>query len=107
MFVKDVLIKITSAHAGAASVVDNEGKLLGIFTDGDLRRNLERYPNLLRKKVKDVMTKNPIVVKDDDLASQALKILETKKIDEVPVVNRDYQPVGMLDVQDLIAAGIL
>jgi arabinose-5-phosphate isomerase len=53
------------------------------------------------------MTKNPVVVKDDDLASEALKVLETKRIDEVPVVDGDYQPVGMLDVQDLIAAGIL
>jgi arabinose-5-phosphate isomerase len=105
--VKDVLVKITSAHAGAASVVDESNKLVGIFTDGDLRRNLERYPNLLRKKVKDVMTKNPVVVKDDDLASGALKVLEGKKIDEVPVVDKDYCPVGMLDVQDLIAAGIL
>ncbi|MDD4182799.1 MAG: KpsF/GutQ family sugar-phosphate isomerase [Candidatus Omnitrophica bacterium] len=105
--VKDVLVKITSAHAGAASVVDGSNKLVGIFTDGDLRRNLECYPNLLRKKVKDVMTKNPVVVKDDDLASQALKVLEGKKIDEVPVVDKDYCPVGMLDVQDLIAAGIL
>ncbi|MCK9615489.1 MAG: KpsF/GutQ family sugar-phosphate isomerase [Candidatus Omnitrophica bacterium] len=105
--VKDVLVKITSAHAGAASVVDSSGRLIGIFTDGDLRRNLERYSNLLRKKVKDVMTKGPIVVEDGDLASRALKILETKKIDEVPVVDKNYRPVGMLDVQDLIAAGIL
>jgi arabinose-5-phosphate isomerase len=53
------------------------------------------------------MTKKPVVVKDDDLASQALKILETRKIDEVPVVDKDYRPVGMLDIQDLIAAGII
>ena len=107
MQVKDVLVKITSSHAGAASVINKDKKLVGIFTDGDLRRNLERYPNLLRKKVKDVMTKNPIVVRDDDLASAALKVLENKKIDEVPVVDKNYKPAGMLDVQDLIAAGIL
>jgi arabinose-5-phosphate isomerase len=107
VLIKDVLVKITSAHAGAASVVNKEGKLCGIFTDGDLRRNLEKHHNLLRKKVKEVMTKNPVVVRDDDLASQALKVLETKKIDEVPVINDEYKPVGMLDVQDLIAAGIL
>ena len=107
MLVKDVLLKITSSHAGAASVVNKDKKLIGIFTDGDLRRNLERYPNLLRKKVKDVMTKNPVVVRDDDLASVALKVLENKKIDEVPVVDKNYKPAGMLDVQDLIAAGIL
>ncbi len=105
--IKDVLLKITTLHAGAASVVDKRGKLVGIFTDGDLRRNLERYPQLLKKRVKEVMTKNPTVVKDTDLASQALRILEERKIDEVPVVDNKYRPVGMLDIQDLIAAGII
>lgn len=105
--VKDVLVKITSSHAGAASVINKEGKLVGIFTDGDLRRHLEYEPHLLKKKVKNVMTKNPIVVKDTDLASYALKVLEKKKIDEVPVIDKRGQPVGMLDVQDLISAGIV
>ncbi|MDD5195422.1 MAG: KpsF/GutQ family sugar-phosphate isomerase [Candidatus Omnitrophica bacterium] len=105
--VKVALVKITSAHAGAAIIVDKKGALAGIFTDGDLRRNLERHRNLLKMKVGEVMTKNPVVVKDDDLASEALKVLETRKIDEVPVVDKDYKPIGMLDVQDLIAAGII
>ena len=105
--VKEVILKITSAHAGAAAIVNKEKKLTGIFTDGDLRRNLGKYPQLLKKKVKTVMTKSPIVVCDDDLASEVLKILEKKKIDEVPVVDRDCHPAGMLDIQDLIAAGII
>mgnify|MGYP000076500083 CR=1 FL=1 len=105
--VKDVLVKITSSHAGAASVVDKKKRLVGIFTDGDLRRNLERDPYILRRKVKEVMTKNPAKVYESDLASEALKVLESKKIDEVPVVNNSLKVVGMLDVQDLIAAGII
>jgi len=105
--VKEVILKITTAHAGAATVVNKSKKLTGIFTDGDLRRNLEKHPHLLKEKIKMVMTKNPIVVCDDDLASEALKILERKKIDEVPVVDKNYYPAGMLDIQDLIAAGII
>jgi len=105
--IKDVLLKITASHAGAASVVNKEGRLIGIFTDGDLRRNLEIHRNILNKKVGDLMTRNPIVVKENDLASVALKILETKKIDEVPVVDIEFKPTGMLDVQDLISAGIV
>ena len=105
--VKDVLVKITSSHAGAASVVDKKKRLVGIFTDGDLRRNLERDPYILRRKIKEVMTKNPTKVYESDLASEALKVLESKKIDEVPVVNNNLKVVGMLDVQDLIAAGII
>jgi arabinose-5-phosphate isomerase len=107
VLVEDVLLKITSAHAGAAVVVDGEGKLIGIFTDGDLRRNLEKYPQLLKKKVGDVMTGKPTVIVDDELASAVLKIMEKKKIDEVPVIDKNQFPVGMLDIQDLIAAGIV
>ena len=105
--VKDVLFTITSHHTGAASVVDKRGVLVGIFTDGDLRRNLEKYPDLLHMKVADVMTKRPIVVNEEDLASEAMKVMERRKIDEVPVVDSRGAPVGMLDVQDLIAAGII
>ncbi len=105
--VKDVLLNITSHHAGAASVADKRGVLIGIFTDGDLRRNLEKHPNLLGMKVNEVMTKKPAVVNEDDLASVAMKVLEKKKIDEVPVVDGKGRPVGMLDIQDLIAAGII
>ena len=107
ILIQDVLLKITSSHAGAAVVVNKGGRLVGIFTDGDLRRRLGRDVQLLKRKVKTVMTTNPLVVKDDDLASGALKILERKKIDEVPVVDGKYRPVGILDIQDLIAAGII
>ena len=107
MIVKDVLLQITSSHAGAAVVANKQGELVGIFTDGDLRRHLEKDAHILRKKVKDVMTRDPVFVRDDDLASAALKVLETKKIDEVPVVDSGLKAVGMLDVQDLIAAGLI
>ncbi|MCF7870002.1 MAG: KpsF/GutQ family sugar-phosphate isomerase [Candidatus Omnitrophica bacterium] len=105
--VDQVLLKITSAHAGAATVVDKKNKIIGIFTDGDLRRNLKKDRNILNKKVKLVMSAKPTVIKDSDLASQALKILEKKKIDELPVVDKNNHPVGMLDIQDLITAGLI
>ncbi|MFH1771925.1 MAG: KpsF/GutQ family sugar-phosphate isomerase [Candidatus Omnitrophota bacterium] len=105
--IKDVLLKITSLHAGAAVVINAKGRLIGIFTDGDLRRNLETHPHILKEKVKNIMTKNPIVVRESDLATGALKVLEKRKIDEVPVVDDKYRPVGMIDVQDLIVAGIV
>jgi arabinose-5-phosphate isomerase len=105
--IKDVLIAITRARAGSASIVDKKGKLVGIFTDGDLRRHLEKDSNLAIRKVKDVMTKNPSVVKKDTLAVEALRILQEKKIDEVPVVDKKKRPVGLLDVQDLLRAGLV
>lgn len=105
--IKDVLIAITKARAGAASIVNKKGRLVGIFTDGDLRRHLEKDPNLAKRKVKDVMTKTPIVVKKDQLAVEALRILRERKIDEVPVLDDKNRPIGMLDVQDLLKAGLV
>lgn len=105
--VKDVLLAITRARAGSASVVDKKGRLVGIFTDGDLRRHLEIDSNLTLKMVKQVMTKNPIAILKDRLAVEALKILQEKKIDEVPVVDAHKKPVGLLDVQDLLKAGLV
>ncbi|MBU4457530.1 MAG: KpsF/GutQ family sugar-phosphate isomerase, partial [Candidatus Omnitrophica bacterium] len=66
--VKSVLLKITAARAGSATVVDDKGKLKGIFTDGDLRRHLEEGLNLSKQNVKDVMTKKPRVLKKGRLA---------------------------------------
>jgi arabinose-5-phosphate isomerase len=105
--VAQVLLAITRARAGSAIVVDNAGKLKGIFTDGDLRRHLASDKNLPGRRIKDVMTKNPTVVKKDMLAAEAMRILQAKKIDEVPVVDKAMRPVGLLDVQDLLKAGLI
>jgi len=105
--VSKVLLKITQARAGSASIVDKNGRLVGIFTDGDLRRHLELDNNLTQRRIKEVMTKNPLVVAKDKLAAEAVHILEEKKIDEIPVVDKNYRPVGLLDVQDLLRAGLI
>ena len=105
--VSQVLLKITQARAGSATVVDRQGRLKGIFTDGDLRRHLGRDEKLTRRKIKEVMTKNPIVVNKGMLAAEAFRILREKKIDEIPVVDKKKRPVGLLDVQDLLKAGLV
>jgi arabinose-5-phosphate isomerase len=105
--VKKVLLAITKARAGSASVVDAKGKLTGIFTDGDLRRHLESQPDLINKKVKDFMTRNPTTIKKERLAAEAFDMLRSRKIDEIPVVDDKKRPVGLLDVQDLLKAGLV
>lgn len=105
--VKDVLLKITTARAGSACVIDKNKKLCGIFTDGDLRRHVEESPNIVTKKVKEVMTKNPIAIKKNKLAVEALRILHSKKIDEIPVVDEKNRPIGLVDVQDLLKEGLV
>jgi arabinose-5-phosphate isomerase len=105
--VSQVLFAITRARAGSATVVDKQGKLKGIFTDGDLRRHLETDKNLASLPIKEVMTKNPTVVNKDMLAAEAMRILQARNIDEVPVVDKFRHPVGLLDVQDLLKAGLV
>ncbi len=105
--IKEVLLAITGARAGSATVVDSKGKLAGIFTDGDLRRHIEKDSNLLKKRVSQVMTFNPTTIQKDRLAVEALRILQESKIDEMPVVDSNNRPVGLLDVQDLLKAGLV
>jgi len=105
--VSEVLLAITRARTGSAIVVDKSGKLKGIFTDGDLRRHLAKDNHLLKRPIKQVMTLNPCVVNSEMLAAEAMRILQAKKIDEVPVVNKLSHPVGLLDVQDLLKAGLI
>lgn len=105
--VSDCLLAITQARAGSASVINKQGMLVGIFTDGDLRRHLEITSNLSKCQVKEVMTKNPKTVYPDMLAAEALHIIEEKKIDELPVVDKYRRPVGLLDIQDLLRAGLV
>ncbi|MFH1665308.1 MAG: KpsF/GutQ family sugar-phosphate isomerase [Candidatus Omnitrophota bacterium] len=105
--VKDVLLKITGKRAGSASVVDGKGKLIGIFTDGDLRRHFEEGEGLRNCKISDVMTKSPVTITEDRLAAEAFDILRARKIDEIPVVDKKGRPVGILDVQDILKAGLV
>ncbi len=104
--VKDVLLSITRARCGSACVIDGKGKLSGIFTDGDLRRHLEEGADVLKEKVGDVMTKNPTTINKEKLAAEAMSLLKERKIDEIPVVDKNAKCVGLLDIQDLLKAGI-
>jgi arabinose-5-phosphate isomerase len=105
--VRRTLAKISAARAGAVTIVDRKGKCLGIFTDGDLRRNIDRIALNLTKPISEFMTKDPVVIFEDQLASEALTIMKKKAIDEVPVVDQDGRLTGLLDVQDLIREGFV
>ncbi|MBD3379902.1 MAG: KpsF/GutQ family sugar-phosphate isomerase [Candidatus Omnitrophica bacterium] len=107
MKVKEVLIRITRKRAGAAAVVDAEGRLKGIFTDGDLRRHFEKGEDLFSAPVGKVMTISPVSITPDRLAAEAFDILRSKKIDEMPVLDKKGKPVGLLDVQDILKAGLV
>jgi arabinose-5-phosphate isomerase len=97
----------TAGRPGAASVVDAAGRLVGIFTDGDLRRLVEHGQTDFSRPVSAAMGRNPRRVSPDLLVAEAAHVMRKARIDQVPVVDADGKPVGLLDVQDLLAAKIL
>ena len=99
--VKEALMVMTHAKSGSLAVVDTRGKLAGVFTDGDFRRHMATNENLLAQPLKNLMTRNPICVRDDALAAEALKIFNERNIDDLIVVNAKNEPVGLVDSQDL------
>ncbi len=93
----------TPGRPGATSVVDRDGKLLGFFTDGDLRRLIEQgLANPRERRIDDAMTKNPRSIGTETFALEALALLHQYAIDQLPVVDGDHRLVGLLDVQDLL-----
>lgn len=98
---KDVLLAMTEARSGSAGIVDASGKLLGIFTDGDLRRHIGDTDNILDQPITALMTKSPITVREDELAVDVLKIFEDHNIDDLLVVDETNHIVGAVDIQDL------
>ncbi len=99
--VKEALMVMTRAKSGSLSVVNARGKLVGIFTDGDFRRRIASKGNLLDQTLRQVMTRNPVCVRADALAAEALKIFNERDIDDLIVVNAQRCPVGLVDSQDL------
>jgi len=105
--VKDAVMAMTGARAGCVAVVDADEKLLGIFTDGDLRRHLMDTPDITEAVIDSIMTENPVTLTPDQLAVDILKIYEEKNIDDLVVVDDAGRVVGTVDIQDLPKLKIL
>lgn len=99
--VLEAVKKMTASRAGAAIVLDAEGRLAGIFTHGDFARHYQQNPAVGEVPIDRVMTRQPVTVRDDALAAEALRILETHRIDDLVVLDAEGRPVGILDSQDV------
>ena len=95
------LLLMTQAKAGSVCVVNQAGKVAGVFTDGDLRRHMAGGDDVLDRPLAKVMTRRPAIIREDALAVEALKIFQQRKIDDLIVVNAKREPVGLIDSQDL------
>ncbi len=99
--VKEALLAMTRAKSGSVAVVDRRGKLAGVFTDGDLRRRMAADDDVLLRTLKEVMTADPVCIREDALAAAAVRIFHERNIDDLIVVNARREPVGLVDSQDL------
>lgn len=97
----DVFHEMSSKRLGMTCVVDEEGRLAGIFTDGDLRRLMTRKSNVLKMTAGEAMTPNPITIRRDLLAVEALKVMETHKITSVVVTDANLAVEGVVHLHDL------
>ncbi|MGE5581835.1 MAG: KpsF/GutQ family sugar-phosphate isomerase [Bacillota bacterium] len=101
--VRDAVITMTShGNHGAAVIIDDNGILTGIITDGDLRRIFEAHENPLALPIHQVMTRNPKVITGDKMAAEAMHIMEEKEITVLPVVDSQGHPVGIIQLHDII-----
>lgn len=104
---QDVLFAITAAHAGSAFVVDSDGKLIGIITDGDIRRHMLADSNGLRSPAQAAMKTKPKTTIATKLATEEMLVMERNQISEMPVLDDCGQPIGLLHLKDLLRAGIV
>ena len=100
--VQDALFVMTKNKTGAAAIVDKKGYLKGFFTDGDLRRLLQKKQDVLDLKITEVMTKNPFAFPQDMPAIEAAKIINARKFDNAPVIDKHNKVIGFLDKDNLI-----
>lgn len=103
----EALLEMTRKGLGMTTVLDEQGLLAGIFTDGDLRRMLDRGIDVRQAGIAEVMSRNPITIASGHLAAEALKIMESRKINGLVVCNQQHQPLGALNMHDLLRAGVV
>lgn len=105
--IRDALVEMTRKGLGMTCIVNDNRELLGIFTDGDLRRTLDMDISLKKSSIEIVMTTDPFKIQPDTLAAEALQIMDEKKITSMPVTDEHNHVVGALSMHDLLRAGVI
>jgi len=105
--IKQVLLEMTTKGLGITTVVDENSKLEGVFTDGDLRRIVDKGVNLDSAKASEVMNPTPLRISENRLAAEALGLMEERKITALVVVDENEQPSGVIHLHDILRAGVI
>jgi arabinose-5-phosphate isomerase len=103
----DALLEMTSKGLGMTAVVDEKGHILGLFTDGDLRRHLDSPLDIRTTLIREVMTTNPLTIRPDRLAAEAVQIMEQRKINGLLAADTSGKLVGAFNMHDLLRAGVV
>jgi arabinose-5-phosphate isomerase len=106
-FISQALLEMTEKKLGMTAIVNNNEQVIGIFTDGDLRRTLGKNLDIQNTAIKEVMTSQCAVISQDILAAEAMQIMEQKKINALIIVDKEQLAIGALNMHDLIRAGIV
>ncbi len=103
----DAVLEISLKGLGFTAIVDKESKPIGMFTDGDLRRQLSKKIDYEKQSIKEIMNKNPKTIFDDQIIIDAINLMETSKINGILVVNREFKLVGAFNMHDLFKAKVI
>ena len=103
----DGMLEISRGRMGMTTVVDERGRVIGIFTDGDLRRSLQKSVDLRSAPITDIMTRGPRTIGPDKLAAEAVQIMELYKVNQLVVVDEDQKLLGALNMHDLFRAKVI
>ncbi len=104
---RDALVEMTSKGLGMTGIVDHDDRLMGIFTDGDLRRTLNQDLDIRTCRIGSVMTKDPITTRSDTLAAECIQMMRTNSINGLFIVDERHRVVGALNMHDLLRAGVV
>jgi arabinose-5-phosphate isomerase len=103
----EALVEMSKKRMGMTAIVDRRGRLEGVFTDGDLRRTLERLGDIRTARIADVMTRKPRAIRPDRLAAEAVEVMESHKVNQLLVVDADGRLIGALNMHDLFRAKVI
>jgi arabinose-5-phosphate isomerase len=104
---REALLEMSGKGLGMTAIVNQAQQLVGIYTDGDLRRTLEQGTDVYSASIREVMTSNPVTVREDRLAAEAVQLMRDRKINGLFVVDASHRVLGALNMQDLLREGVV
>ncbi|UCD17874.1 MAG: CBS domain-containing protein, partial [Candidatus Zixiibacteriota bacterium] len=104
---RDTILEMTGKRLGCTAVIDDKGRLIGIFTDGDLRRLAQQDEHFYARTVEEVMIRNPKTISPGEILDKALAVMEKHSITVLPVVDDSHHPIGIIHLHDILRSKLV